>query len=146
MRLDSTRLDSARLPSTPLDSTRPGPRTTAAATLSPVAAPRLSMFSGATAPWIRDLIYTDVAQVYVCTDVPTAKDTPRSLSHLARPLLTTPGSFSFFSSGHVGLGSMVGLCRYIRRSLASRRGLLAGCFASSGLPLARTRPRGYARA
>lgn len=123
MRLESSRLDSDRLPSTPLDSTRPRPNHRAPATLTHSTQwrrPGFLRFSAATAPRIRDLIYTDVAQVCtrVCTDVPTAwRILCTALSHLFAPSYYAPLclSFSLFSSVST---SRLWLCRAVRCSLA----------------------------
>lgn len=151
-RVESSRLDSARLPSTPLDSTRPRPNHRVPATLTHSTQwrrPGFLCFSAAAAPRIRDLIYTDVAQVrtHVCTDVPTAWRILRAVFVASlRPFLLR-SSLSFFLPLFFSVStSRLWLCRSVEPFSRSRRGLLAGCFAPSGLPLARTRPRGYARA
>lgn len=120
-RLDSTRLRSTPLDSTRLDSARAEPP---AATLS-VAAPRAFYVSTAAAPRIRDLIYTNVAQVYVCMDVSIAEDAPYSPSHLSASSYVVP-LFPFFDSSSsrfygrfLSLALVTSISRWLFRSVRS---------------------------
>ena len=132
----ATRLDSARLPSTPLDSTRPGPnhrrphsqwRRPALSTFLP--RPRRGF-----ATWSIQTLHR-----YTCAWTYRLPRMPRTPRRIFQPLLTS--FLSFLSSILPRLGFMVDSFL-----LLSLRRFLVDCFAPSDLPLARTRPRGYARA